>query len=225
MLRIVVIASIILAAFLPSLLSASDKRRRQLSDECPSLSVDCPFEVVELGVPVTFSAIITGSSLASNYTYHWTISAGTIISGQDTPTITVNRNGLEGGSLRATVEVSGFPTGCSVTASCTAQIFNVDCCRLFDIYGDIPFNKEKARLKEFALQLQREPGAIGQIIAYTRRPTDSEEAKVRAERARNYLIKKRGLEPERIIIKDGGYRDAEDTVELWVIPPGASYPP
>ncbi len=49
------------------------------------------------------------------------------------------------------------------------------------------------------------------------------EAKARAVRARNYLVKKQGIAADRVIWKDGGLRERL-SIELW-LRPRAAVPP
>lgn len=93
----------------------------------------------------------------------------------------------------------------------------------FDEYGNISFNNEKARLNDFALQLQAQPDTQAYIIAYGGRRSCVQEAQVRAERAKNYLVNTRGIEASRIVTVDGGYRE-EVTVELFIKLSGGSAP-
>jgi hypothetical protein len=92
--------------------------------------------------------------------------------------------------------------------------------RKFDEYGDIRFNDEKARLDNFAIQLQNEPGSTATIIAYG---TCAGEGQARADRAKNYLVNTRGIEASRITAIDGGCRP-DLTVQLWIVPTGATAP-
>ncbi len=89
-----------------------------------------------------------------------------------------------------------------------------------DTYGDIPFEREKERLDQLALQLQNMPDMRGYIIAYAGRGARINEAKVRADRARMYLIKEQGIGADRIITMDGGYRERL-TVDIYLVPLGA----
>ena len=93
----------------------------------------------------------------------------------------------------------------------------------FDEYGDIKFIDEKARLDNFAIQVQNEQGSRGYLIAYAGQRTYPHEAADRLKRARNYLVNVRRISPERIITVDGGHRQ-ELLVRLRVLPVGASLP-
>ncbi|MBX5479194.1 MAG: hypothetical protein IRZ19_08955 [Pyrinomonas methylaliphatogenes] len=190
---------------------------------CPTISVSCPTEPVQAGQPITFTANVQGAPEGRTLTYNWTVSAGTITSGQGTPTIQVDTTGLGGQTVTATVEIGGLDASCTSTASCSASVVQPPQASKFDEYGNIAFNDEKARLDNFAIQLQNQPGAQGYIIAYGGRRGRVGEALRRAERAKNYLVSTRGIEAGRIVTVDGGYRETL-TVELWIVPQGAQPP-
>jgi len=90
----------------------------------------------------------------------------------------------------------------------------------FDEYGNIRFNDEKARLDNYAIQLQNQPGSTATIIAYG---SCEGEAQTRADRAKDYLVNTRGIEAGRITTVDGGCR-SDLTVQLWIVPSGADAP-
>ena len=93
----------------------------------------------------------------------------------------------------------------------------------FDEYGNLPFSDEKARLDNFVIQLLNEEGSVGYIIAYAGRKAVVAEAQLRANRARDYLINVRQINPERLKALDGGHRE-DLTVQLSIVPPGAAPP-
>ncbi len=184
---------------------------------CPTVSVSCPAEVAP-GSPITFTASVSSDA---NVTYNWTVSAGTISSGQGTSSISVDTTGLGGQTVTATLELGGLDPACSRTASCSTTITAPPAGpRKFDEYGDIRFNDEKARLDNYAIQLQNEPGSQGYIIAYG---NCAGAAQARADRAKDYLVNTRGIDAGRLVTIDGGCR-SDLTVELWVVPTGATAP-
>lgn len=187
---------------------------------CPSISIYCP-GAVTLGQPVTFSANISGGDAGVTPIYNWKVSAGTITSGQGTPSITVDATGLAGQPITATLAMGGYNLDC--TATCTTQIPVRVENRKFDEYGNINRDDEKARLDNFAIQLQQEPDAKGYIIVYAGRRGRPGDAQKRAARARDYLVSMRGIDASRIVTLDGGTRD-DLTVELWLVPTGAPAP-
>jgi hypothetical protein len=173
---------------------------------------------VDQGSDITFSATMSGDA---NVTYNWSVSAGTISSGQGTSSITVNTDGLGGQTVTATVELGGLDPSCSRTASCTTGIRPPPKSPVkFDEYGDIKFNDEKARLDNYAIQLQNDPSAQGLIIAYG---SCDGEAQARADRAKDYLVNTRGIDAGRLGTLDGGCR-SDLTVQLWIVPSGATAP-
>lgn len=188
---------------------------------CPNVSIYCP-DTVALGQPVTFTANVSGGTTGVTPTYRWTVSAGTIISGQDTPSIQVDTAGLGGRSITAKVEVLGYNLDCS--ASCTAQVPQPPQPRPFDEFGNIARDDEKARLDTFAIQLQNEPGAVGHVVIYPARAERPGTAQRRADRIREYLTLTRGIEPGRVVTRLGPERDAL-TIQLWIVPAGADSPP
>ncbi|MCA1601990.1 MAG: hypothetical protein LC776_10240, partial [Acidobacteria bacterium] len=96
--------------------------------------------------------------------------------------------------------------------------------RKFDEYSNIPFSDEKARLDNFAIYLQKdEPAFKGYVIVYAGRSTRSGGAQARAKRAKDYLVKVRGIEAARIVTIDGGCRDQLE-VELYALPATMSPP-
>ncbi len=188
---------------------------------CPTVSVSCPTDV-EPNAPITFTASVTGGPDGASWTYNWSVSAGTISSGQGTSTIQVDTAGLGGQSVTATVSIGGADPSCTgTTASCTSSVkVAAPPARKFDEYGNIRFNDEKARLDNYAIQLQNEPGSQGTIIVYG---SCAGEAQQRGDRAKDYLVNTRGIEAGRITVVDGGCR-ADLTVQLWVVPQGAAAP-
>src|SRR5439155_26030695 len=107
---------------------------------CPTINVTCPSEVDE-GGSITFTANFTQGTPEVTPTYNWTVSAGTITSGQGTSSITVSTNNLGGQTVTATVEVGGLDPSCGRTASCSAAVkAPPQKPRKFDEYGSLRFN-------------------------------------------------------------------------------------
>ncbi len=167
---------------------------------------------MDQGSPITFTAAVDGDA---NVTYNWSVSAGTISSGQGTSSITVSTDGLGGQTVTATVELGGLDPSCSRTASCSTSVRPPPVSPVkFDEYGDIRFNDEKARLDNYAIQLQNQPGAQAYIIGYGTcsgdglcSHTSCIVAQKRIERAKDYLVNTRGIDAGRIITVDGGCRE------------------
>ena len=183
---------------------------------CPTVSASGQ-DSADQGASITFTANVgQGTPPASGY--NWSVSAGAITSGQGSNSITVSTANLGGQTVTATVEVAGLDPSCGRTASASTPIRPIKPVpRKFDEYGNIRFNDEKARLDNFAIQLQNEPGAQGEIIGAGSCGSEGQE---RANRAKDYLVNTRGIDAGRLVVVDGGCKP-ELKVELWVVPQGA----
>lgn len=185
---------------------------------CPTVSTSCPDSVDE-GAPVTFKAQFHQGTPAVSPTYNWSVSAGTITSGQGTDTIMVDTTGKGGQTITATVDVVGVDPTCGHTASCSTPVKpKAVPPRKFDEYGNIRFNDEKARLDNFAIQLQNEPTSQGYVYGYGSCGSEGQE---RANRAKDYLVNTRGIDAGRIVVVDGGCIP-QLRIELWIVPQGAT---
>jgi hypothetical protein len=187
---------------------------------CPNVSIYCP-DTVTLGAPVTFTANLSGGTAGITPVYNWTVTAGTIISGQGTPTIQVDTTGLGGQAITANLSVEGYNLNCPAT--CTVQVPRKISSTMIDYYPPIRLNDEKARLDNFAIQLQNDPNAKGYVVVYGGAKAKPAEKQGRIKRAYDYLVNTRGLSADRIITMEGGTREVT-TTELWIVPLGADPP-
>jgi hypothetical protein len=191
-------------------------------EPCPAVTVSCPSEPWRPGTPVTFTAKVAGGDPNVTPTFNWTVSAGTITSGQGTGTITVDTSGVAQTSfVTATVGVGGYDRSCSTAASCTLGSGYPPPARKLDEYGDINFDEERARLDSLSVELENDPAAQGYLVCYGGRRGRRDEARRRCARARDYLGRARA--PARLVTVDGGFRE-QPSVELWVVPSGATPP-
>ncbi|MEN3332450.1 MAG: hypothetical protein V7641_1815 [Blastocatellia bacterium] len=194
--------------------------------KCPMTKVTCP-DTVDVGGKLTFSADVRGGDSQVTPTYNWSVSAGSISSGQGTSAIEVDTTEMAGGgTVTATVDVGGFDRECgygSTASSCTTTVNKKPEARKLDEYGKLKPEDENARLDNFVVELQSDPTAQGYIIAYGGRRSRAGDAKTVAARAKTYLVNKRQLDPQRVITVDGGYRE-EPSVELWIAPTGGQAP-
>ena len=83
---------------------------------------------------------------------------------------------------------------------------------VFDEYGEIAWEDEKARLDNFAIQLQQEPELIGYVLIYDAAGGCAGEAQARAIRAKRYVVEYRGVAWNRVIWRQEGYQSDIHTV-------------
>jgi len=196
----------------------------------------CPYPVnlsapvsVNDGDLITFTSEVTYSG-TKPLSYTWTVSpaAARIASGAGTPTITVDSTGLGGQRVSATLVVedgSGDPL-CRQTAQASTAVVGpppVE-CKQFDQFLSVAFDNDKARFDNLAISLQSSPGTTAYIYIYAGRNSRTGQADMLGRRSMDYLTTARGVDGQRIVIINGGYRDA-DYFEIWICPPGAKPPP
>jgi len=189
---------------------------------CPAVEIVCP-TYVALDEPLTFSARVTGGVPANvAAVYNWTVSAGTIMSGQGTDTIRVDTTGIGGQTVRASLSVGGYNLECAADCAISIPLPKLT-SRRFDEFPDIARNDEKARLDNFGIELQNDPTATAYVIVYPGRSGKRAEAQQHFGRVIDYLVNSRGLDKHRIVTLVGPARDAL-YVELWITPQGATPP-
>jgi hypothetical protein len=170
---------------------------------------------------MTFTANVSGGSQQS-VTYNWSVSSGTITSGQGTPSITVaTDNSMAGGNVTATVDIGGTdPTcGCVTSANETAPVAPKPEAVLVDEFGKLPNDDIRGRLDAFFTELSNNPNNQGYIINYG---TDKEITA--RERLITNHIGFRNFDRSRITLVRGGDTGEGPKTKLYRIPPGADNP-
>ncbi len=212
----------LLAVFLLLLFASAIKAQTPVN--CGIVDIDGP-STVEPGASVVFKVKITGPIHTTKPEFKWNLSVGTIMTGQGTDEITVDTIGLGGLEVVVTVELSGAPRDCRALASRTTQVrpAAIVCGKPFDLYGDIEFEDEKARLDNFAIQLTYHSMGIGTILLSAGKETYHNEARERLDRIKSYLVDVREIDPVRIVTIDCGF-DSILTTTLYILPPGIAPP-
>jgi hypothetical protein len=188
---------------------------------CPTAVIACPENIVA-DAPLTFSTTVTGGSANVAPLYNWTVSAGRIIQGQGTNSITVDTKGLTGQTVKATVSIAGYNLDCS--ASCSVSIpVAIRPARKFDEFPDITSNDEKARLDNFVIELKADPTSTAYIMVYPSRRDRTGDAQRHTKRIVDYLVNYREFDARRIVTLVGPPRD-NLLFELWNLPQGAQPP-
>ncbi len=198
----------------------------------------CPYPVIVSAPPtvsegdlITFTADVSYSG-TSALNYSWSVSPheANIVSGAGTPTLTVDSTGLGGKKVTAVLTVddgSGEPSCRQVAQASTMipppQKPRENPAREFDVCCTCSFDDQKARLDNLGIELQNDPATTSYIIAYAGRTSHAGQAERLLARAKDYLVGKRGVDPARLVVLNGGYRE-EDCVELWIVPQGATPP-
>ncbi|MEN3329786.1 MAG: hypothetical protein V7638_4593 [Acidobacteriota bacterium] len=86
----------------------------------------------------------------------------------------------------------------------------------FDEYGNLSFTNEKKRLDYFAHELKSVPNESGYIVEY-RSKRHNQKPLARAKRAKDYLVRVKGVDANRLLLVNGGYQ-REFKIELRLGP-------
>lgn len=198
-------------------------QQSQSKPNCPTVKVVC-IDAVSVGEQLKITAMVTGGDPNVTPTYNWTVSAGTIESGQGTSSIDVSTAELtESGFITATVDIGGFDRECNTAESCTSNVIKKAEARKLDEYGALEAKDENERLDNFVIELQNDPTTQGYIIAYGGRTSRATDVQKAADKAKNYMVSKRNADPSRLATVNGGLREQPAT-ELWIVPFGAEPP-
>ena len=188
---------------------------------CPTAVIVCPDKVVA-DAPLTFSTTVTGGLAGVAPSYNWTVSAGRIVQGQGTSSITVDTTGLTGQTVKATVSIGGYNLDCSTSCAVSIPV-PVSTARKFDEFPKITSNDEKARLDNFMIELKTDPSSTAYVIVYPSQSDRSGYAQKHKGRIVDYLVNSRGFDARRIVTLVGPPR-RNLLVELWNMPQGAKPP-
>jgi hypothetical protein len=212
-----------LSLFFALLILGAGAHQAAPAADCPTVTTSCP-DSVDADTPMAFTATVSGGDPNVVPTYNWTVSAGTIESGQGTSTIGVNTTGLAPDStITATVDVGGYDRACGTSSSCTGVILpKFEAVKIAE-YGTLPLKEEQAKLDEFFVEFYHSSETRVYIYAYGGRASRPGDARKTAERAKAYLVRKREIDPAVVTIVDAGYRE-EATTELWIVPTIAEAP-
>jgi hypothetical protein len=189
--------------------------------DCPSISVNGPAGITDAGGIMTFTANVSGGS-QDTITYNWTVSEGSIESGQGTPSITVRAPGNEaGGNITATVEIGGPDPSCKcpTTGSATGPYQGKPKPTVVDEFGKATDDDVKARVDNFYTQLNANPNSQGFIINYGT-PAEIKKRRAQIVKAINF----RKYDPSRVTFVDGPDNGTGINTKFYLVPPGADNP-
>ena len=83
-------------------------------------------------------------------------------------------------------------------------------------HGNVRWRDERAQLDNLASQFQKSPNQVIYFIVYAGLRSCKDEARLRALRAKRYLVKHHSIPSKRISWRDGGFLP-ELRVEIWLL--------
>jgi hypothetical protein len=183
--------------------------------DCPQLVVNGPASAVEPGESLAFTTHLLGGN-QKNLTYAWEIDRGKIISGQGTPRIIVDTNGLEDVTVTATVTVKGdSECDCTLTGTESGVVIAPPKPRRVERLINPNCEYHMMIMDSFFNDLQNEPTAKGYIVFY-----GSARAVATKERQTRSYMRLRSMNPSRIVFVNGGVAQMLN-MEFWIVPAGA----
>ncbi|HKY29879.1 MAG TPA: hypothetical protein VJM12_18200 [Pyrinomonadaceae bacterium] len=89
--------------------------------------------------------------------------------------------------------------------------------KLIDKFGALRSDDEKARLDNFAIELQTNPRATGYIMVFRQKGGSLTQAKKRAKNAKDYLVSYRKLDESRLVVPKEYCERSRVEYELWIV--------
>jgi len=167
-----------------------------------------------------FEAEVKGT-VPKGSTYVWTVSKGSIIEGQGTPTMKVVADWKDGTTLTATLEVIGLPESCPNTASESTPTICLWESILIDEFTSPISKVEKERFKSAVTEQRNNPNNQLYIIEYH---NDISQFSIREKvrRLTEFLVKELKLDGSffEIVTEKGD----KPLTKIYRIPPGAANP-
>lgn len=129
---------------------------------------------------------------------------------------------MAGQTIRASLSMGGYNLECAADCAVAIPVPKI-ISRRFDEFPDIARNDEKARLDNFAIEMQNDQTATAYVIVYPGKGGKRNDVQQHAGRIVDYLVNSRNLDQRRIVTLVGPVRD-QLGIELWVSPQGATPP-
>ena len=187
---------------------------------CPTITVTGPSSIPAPNEPFIFTVSVGKEAENYNVKYIWTVSNGEIIEGQGNFTVKVLQDNVTNG-LTVRVQVEGLPKHCLSESSETLNIDPAPQAALIGEFLTITAQNEKSKLFKKITALDNDPYAQLYIIFKFKKNTSQKEV-LRNERKLIDSLIKSGIEKERITLVKSSAPD--DSIQFWLVPPGASNP-
>jgi hypothetical protein len=192
---------------------------------CPTLTIKGPAGITSAGDTMVFTATATGSR-----TFSWTVSAGTIESGQSTSTITVRTTrDMSGSNVTATVSIGAVAernsgTECPSTVSDTAGVMAEIACGLAaDDYGRIRWADERARLDNLLIQIRHNPDSRALLLISIEENETLDSTKKHISNILKHL-RSRDRDFDLSRMNFAVKRSEQHSTKVYIVPEGADFP-
>ena len=185
---------------------------------CPSISVDGPTRIVAPGEIATFSARITHTDLSKDLKYTWSSSAGEIIKGQGTTTISVRQPNQP---ITVSLQVNGLAAGCpNLVSETESSDLPQQALKLGEI-SDLRSVSASSLLERVVQVIKDNPNAqlfvlSGHIGGKASADVSTKELELLRD------LSDKGIDENQISVT-GVFTEVE-IFQFWLVPPGANRP-
>lgn len=185
-------------------------------ENCPTIRVDGPAGGTLIGDTMSFSATVDVPS-TTKIGYRWTVSAGTIETGNEKPHVVVRTaREFSGQFITASVEITGLPPECPNKGSedgAIAFIGDPPLLAEMGVFSGKAFHNE---LDGVAKDLARYPDGTLYIISYSAPGEKNSIVSRRENSIRSYLVKTHRIDEKRLVFVRGGERAKQ--VRIYRVP-------
>jgi hypothetical protein len=185
---------------------------------CPSVSVIGPAGITQPGDPMIFA---TNPPLndREGLSFHWTISAGTIIKGEKSQVIEVQTTReMNNSSITATVEILGLPKGCVRTASESAAVSSGFHPVKSDEFGKLSRNDTRGQLDVFFNEVLNNKDDVGFIVLRAAPGKSHHRLKQRFELIRRHIAFRKFPRESIVVCSEPGEREPSEYTVFWRSP-------
>lgn len=205
-----------LLIILSILTSAQDKT----DSNCPIVSVTGPAGIVAPGEMAAFTASVDTKGKELRLEYVWSVSSGTIVSGQGTSTIGVPQP--NNSCVTVTVKIRGLPESCPSVASETS-CFDPPllAVKLDEFVGSLAKVSAKRFVEVFNRAKDDSYAQVYIVISGSSRNPKSSIRKKRQNLMKHITVTCR-FDAQRVTFVDSDKQD--DRVTIWLVPAGANPP-
>jgi hypothetical protein len=193
---------------------------QQANPQCPTILITGPGEVTNPGEVMVFTAKPT-RDLPVGVGFRWTVSSGTIESGQGTGTISVRvPTDPNYWSVTATVKVAGLPSTCFTTSSEIAPIAVLPIGEPVDRYGKLSLYDEYARVNIGVTAAINNPTCLLVIIREAPRFRSTDQTHIK--KIKDFITRRLHFPFRRLVIVTKIGPQIQNAI--WLVPPGAKMP-
>lgn len=192
------------------------------ANPCPQLTLTNinGNRIVREGEQIGFGVALSGGDQSVAPTFVWTTSAGSIVSGQSTRSISVDSTGAANDrQLTAELWIGGYPAECTMQASTTVKVAGP--ARKIVEFSDISVDREAEQIDILISTLAGTSDNV-YVFGYAGRTSIRGYTLPVLKRIKARLVAA-NIPVERLGIIDAGFRE-QPTFELWIAPLGAEAP-